>query len=79
VSFPDNLGTGFLLIEFADFEATYDLLDGTDLPNATEDINFAAAIVKMGSVYSNGRPASGISCSRWIRRRSRRPHRRGVR
>ena len=54
VSFPDNLGTGFLLIEFADFEATYDLLDGTDLPNATEDINFAAAIVKMGSVYSNG-------------------------
>lgn len=56
VNFPENLGMGIMLLEFSDFESTYDLLDGHDLPNATEDINFATATVKSGSVYSNGGP-----------------------
>lgn len=53
VNFPENLASGFMILEFSDFESTYDLLDGHDLPNATEDINFATATVKTGSVYSS--------------------------
>ena len=53
-TFPYNLGSGFMVLEFADFESTFDLVDGHDLPNAPEDINFGAAVAKTGSVSSNG-------------------------
>lgn len=53
-NFPDNVGAGYLFLEFSDSEAPYGLVNGHDLPNAAEDVNFAAAIVKSGLVSSNG-------------------------
>lgn len=52
VNFPGNLGDGTLLLEFTDSETPFDLLHGHDLPDAAEDIQFPAALVRAGQVSS---------------------------
>ena len=52
-TFPGNLGSGLLGLDYSDSETPYDLLNGHDLTNAPEDIGFAAAQVKAGSVSSS--------------------------
>ena len=52
-NFPNNAGTGILVLGFSDSESPFDLLDGHDLPNSTEDINFGSADSKNGAVSSN--------------------------
>ncbi|HZM14411.1 MAG TPA: hypothetical protein VFE28_00285 [Candidatus Krumholzibacteria bacterium] len=53
VNFPDNLGSGILALEFIDSDPPYGVLDGHDLPNGPEDIHFAEAGTKMGTVSSS--------------------------
>lgn len=53
VNFPGNLEMGILAIEFSDEDTPFTLLNGHDLPDAPEDIDFGAATFFSGSVNSS--------------------------
>ena len=60
--FPGLLDVGLAALEYSDSQAPYALLNGTDLPNSSEDIGFGSADLKSGTISSN----SGTGLSLWL-------------